>query len=188
MGKMTKLRSNSSIGININYLYPIFSLSPAISGSGKIFDFNATLPIMGVQFSALLLFLENSWFKPVGNLLDERDKKLSKGLKGVSSIRTELEILQAESAIILKEARAEAKNLITKTKKNVREKLGTILNFEIIHNRNEMKASMKELEFERGSAMILINKKTSKITNVIILKVLPEGLSYKDSILFLVFN
>lgn len=49
---------------------------PAHAYAGKIFDFNATLPLMAGQFLLLMVFLDKSWFTPVGALLEERDLEL----------------------------------------------------------------------------------------------------------------
>jgi len=56
---------------------------PAHAEAGKIFDFNLTLPIMATQFLLLMVFLEKTWFTPVGNVLDERDRQLREKLGSV---------------------------------------------------------------------------------------------------------
>ena len=44
--------------------------------AGKIFDFNLTLPLMAGQFLLLMVFLDKTWFGPVGKLLEDRDAEL----------------------------------------------------------------------------------------------------------------
>ena len=56
---------------------------PAHADAGKIFDFNLTLPIMATQFLLLMVFLEKTWFTPVGKVLDSRDKLLRDQLGSV---------------------------------------------------------------------------------------------------------
>jgi F-type H+-transporting ATPase subunit b len=56
---------------------------PAHAEAGKIFDFNATLPIMVGQFLLLMVFLDKFWFGPVGKVLDERDALIRKSLSSV---------------------------------------------------------------------------------------------------------
>lgn len=46
--------------------------SPA-AAAGKLFDFDLTLPIMAGEFLLLMIFLDKTWFGPVGKVLDERD-------------------------------------------------------------------------------------------------------------------
>lgn len=56
---------------------------PAHAEAGKIFDFNLTLPIMVTEFLLLMVFLEKTWFTPVGDVLDKRDKALREKLGSV---------------------------------------------------------------------------------------------------------
>lgn len=41
-------------------------------GSGGLFDFNATLPVMAVQIVLLMIVLTFVFYKPVGNLINSR--------------------------------------------------------------------------------------------------------------------
>merc|ERR1711904_523328 len=81
---------------------------PAHSEAGKIFDFNATLPIMAVQFLILMVFLEKVWFGPVGKVILERNHKIKKRKIFLAIGTEELKALQKEAETLLKEARVEA--------------------------------------------------------------------------------
>merc|ERR1719224_37511 len=85
---------------------------PTYAGTGKVFDFNATLPAIVVQFLLLMVFLDKTWFGPVGKVLDERDAKIRSRLKSAKTGSEELDALQNEADTLLKEARAEAKSKI----------------------------------------------------------------------------
>ena len=50
---------------------------PALADSGKLFDFNLTLPAMVGEFLLLMVFLEKTWFTPVGKV-----GQLTDGLSG----------------------------------------------------------------------------------------------------------
>merc|ERR1719207_292656 len=86
----------------------VFLALPSFAGGGKIFDFNATLPAMVVQFLLLMVFLDKTWFGPVGKVLDERDIKIQSRLSSVKSGDDELEALSKEAEQLLKVARTEA--------------------------------------------------------------------------------
>ena len=85
----------------------LIAASPALAG-GNIFDFNATLPIMAGQFLLLMVFLDKTWFGPVGKVLDERDEKLRSMLGAAKDNSAELLALAAQAEEELKAARAEA--------------------------------------------------------------------------------
>merc|ERR1712227_401513 len=88
----------------------LVGILPAHAEAGKIFDFNATLPVMAGQFLLLMVFLDKTWFGPVGKILDERDAKIQTRLSSVKTGDEELELLAKEAETLLKAARSEAQN------------------------------------------------------------------------------
>ena len=97
---------------------------PAHAEAGKIFDFNLTLPIMTAQFLLLMVFLEKTWFTPVGKALDDRDASLRAKLASVKDNSGELKALQDEAEKTLRDARQEAAALIKKVKSETQEEQG----------------------------------------------------------------
>ena len=97
---------------------------PAHAEAGKIFDFNLTLPIMTAQFLLLMVFLEKTWFTPVGKALDDRDASLRAKLASVKDNSGELKALQEEAEKTLRDARQEAAALIKKVKSETQEEQG----------------------------------------------------------------
>ena len=90
---------------------------PAHAEAGKIFDFNATLPIMTIQFLLLMVFLEKTWFTPVGKVLDDRDASLREKLASVKDNSAEIKALQEQAEKVLRDARRDAQELINRVKK-----------------------------------------------------------------------
>lgn len=78
--------------------------SPAFA-AGKLFDFGLTLPIMAGQFLLLMVFLDKTWFTPVGKVLDERDELIRSKLASVQGDSSKLAQMQEEAEAILREAR-----------------------------------------------------------------------------------
>merc|ERR1719313_2634498 len=70
---------------------------------------------MALQFLLLMVFLDKTWFGPVGKILDERDIKIQTRLGSVKSGDEELETLAKEAETLLKAARTEAQNKIAET-------------------------------------------------------------------------
>ena len=97
---------------------------PAHAEAGKIFDFNLTLPIMTVQFLLLMVFLDKTWFTPVGKALDDRDASLRSKLGSVKDNSGDLKKLQDEAEKVLREARQEAQALIKEAKSKTQEEQG----------------------------------------------------------------
>merc|ERR1712087_92196 len=81
---------------------------PAIAESGKIFDFNLTLPIQMFNLIALTLFLDKTWFGPVGKVLDKRDEMIRSRLMGAKGNADEVDRLTKEAEELVKNAREKA--------------------------------------------------------------------------------
>merc|ERR1719199_568424 len=96
-------------------IFPVSAEAPnammalgASADTGKIFDFNLTMPIMAGQFLLLMVFLDKTWFSPVGTLLEDRDTQLREKLATVKGNSGEVSNLQEQAEKILSDARAAA--------------------------------------------------------------------------------
>merc|ERR1712078_525407 len=84
---------------------------------GKLFDFDFTLPIMAAQFLVLMVFLDKTWFSPVGKVLDDRDENLRNILSGVQDNSGDVQKMEDEATKVVSDARTAAANLIAAEKK-----------------------------------------------------------------------
>merc|ERR1712187_664821 len=95
---------------------------PASADAGKIFDFNATLPAMAAQFLLLMVFLDKTWFGPVGKVMDEREEKIRASWNTMKSSNNDLESRQKEAEKMLQDARDKAKSTLAEAKAEMTEK------------------------------------------------------------------
>lgn len=79
---------------------------------------------MTVQFLLLMVFLDKTWFTPVGKALDDRDATLRAKLGSVKDNSGDLKKLQDEAEKVLREARQEAQALIKEAKSKTQEEQG----------------------------------------------------------------
>jgi F-type H+-transporting ATPase subunit b len=79
---------------------------------GGLFDFNATLPLMALQFLVLMLLLNITFFKPVTKILDDRDEYIRNSLTTASASLKEADLLTRQYEQELAEARRDAQELI----------------------------------------------------------------------------
>lgn len=91
--------------------------SPAGAATGKLFDFDLTLPIMAGQFLLLMVFLDKTWFTPLGKVLDDRDKLIRDKLAAVKGNSEEIARMQEEAEQVLREARQAANAAVSEAKK-----------------------------------------------------------------------
>ena len=50
-----------------------------VAEKGKLFDFDATLPLMAIQFVVLVAVLNKLFYTPLGKVLDDRDEFIRGG-------------------------------------------------------------------------------------------------------------
>nr|YP_009399098.1 ATP synthase CF0 subunit II [Taenioma perpusillum]ARW68495.1 ATP synthase CF0 subunit II [Taenioma perpusillum] len=85
--------------------------------TGGLFDFNATLPLMALQFIVLTVILNVIFYNPVSNVLDEREEYIRNSLTTASTSLLKAEELTQKYENELANSRKKAQNII-KTAQN----------------------------------------------------------------------
>lgn len=149
--------------------------TPAFAEAGKIFDFNLTLPVMAGQFLLLMVFLEKTWFTPVGKVLDERDALLRSKLGSVKDNAGDVDALAKEAQDILKAARQEVTAMINQKKNAKQDELDKVYNAAKAKVNAEVEASIAALEKESATVLKNLDDQVEKISGEVLKRVLPEG-------------
>lgn len=79
---------------------------------GGLFDFNATLPLMILQFIALTIVLNILFYRPLGNVLYEREEYIRNSLTTASASLLKADELTKKYESELAESRRKAQNII----------------------------------------------------------------------------
>jgi F-type H+-transporting ATPase subunit b len=77
-----------------------------------MFDFDATLPVMALQFLLLTVLLNAIFYKPLGKVLDERNDYIRSGQLGSQERLEEVKKLTQEYELELSSARKEAQKVL----------------------------------------------------------------------------
>ena len=80
---------------------------------GGLFDINATLPLMAIQVVALTYILNSLFFKPVGNVVEIREKFVSNNITEAKNKLSEVKKLEADLLTQLQSARSEAQRIVS---------------------------------------------------------------------------
>jgi len=88
---------------------------------GGLFDFNATLPLMALQFLVLMVLLNIIFYKPVAKILDDRDEYIRNSLTTASASLNKADQLTLQYEQELADARKEAQELIRSSQKEAQE-------------------------------------------------------------------
>lgn len=90
----------------------LFSQIPETESRGGLFDFNATLPLMALQFLALTVTLNFIFYKPVINVLDAREEYIRNSLTSASASLVKANELTKKYEFNLAESRKKAQEII----------------------------------------------------------------------------
>lgn len=148
---------------------------PAAAASGKIFDFNMTLPTMATEFLLLMVFLEKFWFTPVGEVLDKRDNEIRSKLTSVKDNTGDVDRLIADAEAILKEARSEVSAMVNSKKSAKTAELDKAYNEAKAKITSEVDAAIAVLDKESATMLAALDAQVDKISGEVLKRVLPEG-------------
>jgi F-type H+-transporting ATPase subunit b len=103
-------------------------LSSEISGPGGLFDFDATLPLVAIQFILLMVILNIVFYNPLLDAITERNDFILNNLAKASEVLTKANELTAQYEQELTSIRKEAQLEITNSQKIHKEILDIELN------------------------------------------------------------
>ena len=140
------------------FFMPVAQMLAMAEGSGGLFDFNATLPIMALQFILLTVVLTFVFYKPVSKILEEREAYISGNLTQASDKLIKADELYKQYDEQLKTARVNAQSIIADSEKEAKD----IVALEISQARKDaadlIAQTNKELEAQKVSC-------TTKVRN-----------------------
>ena len=92
-----------------------------MEAEGGLFDFNATLPLMALQFLALTVTLNFLFYKPVTAVLDEREEYIRNSLTTASAALLQANELTKKYEQELAESRRQAQNIIKQSQQEAQQ-------------------------------------------------------------------
>jgi len=132
---------------------PLARMLAMSEGAGGLFDFNATLPLMALQFILLTVALTFIFYKPVAKILEDRETFISTNLAQASEKLVTADELYKQYDEQLKEARTSAQSVIAQSEKEAKD----IVALEITQARKDatslIEQTNKELEAQKSVAL-----------------------------------
>jgi F-type H+-transporting ATPase subunit b len=155
-----------------NLLIPLAQILAMSEGAGGLFDFNATLPLMAIQFVLLTTILTFTFYKPVGKVLEERETLISGNLATASERLLKADTLYEQYDEQLKEARKNAQVIILASEKEAKE----IVALEIDQARKDAASLIdktnRELEAQKTLALEKLETQVDELSDLIKSKLL----------------
>jgi F-type H+-transporting ATPase subunit b len=127
--------------------------SSEVSGPGGLFDFNATLPLVAIQFLLLTVVLNILLYTPLLTVIEERKEYILTNLGKASEILAEANQLTTQYEQELDSVRKEAQLEITNSQKIHKEILETELNISQKYIDNLLDTIQKDLLSKKDIAL-----------------------------------
>jgi F-type H+-transporting ATPase subunit b len=128
-------------------------LSSEINGPGGLFDFDATLPLVAIQFIVLMVVLNIVFFNPLLITIRERNEFILNNLARASEILTKANLLTAQYEQELTRIRKEAQLEITNSQKIHQEILEIELNISQKYIDNLLRNIITDLNSKKNLAL-----------------------------------
>jgi len=156
------------------FLMPATQMLAMTEGAGGLFDFNATLPLMAIQFILLTVVLTFMFYKPVAKVIDERESYINGNLTQASEKLIKADELYKEYDKQLKEARVNAQSVIAQSEKEAKD----VVALEITEARADaaklIERTNKELEAQKSIALEKLEAQVDELSQLIKEKLLGK--------------
>ncbi|MGB7251722.1 MAG: F0F1 ATP synthase subunit B' [Phormidesmis sp.] len=144
----------------------------AAEKSGGLFDLDATLPLMAIQFLILIAVLNVIFYKPLGEAIDNRATYVRDTKAGAEERLAKAKNLAADYEKSLADTRREARSVIESAQadaKQIADEQESVAQQEAASQRE---AVQKELDEQKNAAMSQLEKQVDALSEQILGKLL----------------
>lgn len=154
----------------------IFSLNEQVDfiEQGGLFDFNATLPLMMIQFLVLMLLLNILFYKPVTYILDERADYIRNSLTTASAYLVKANELTEKYEKALTESRKKAQNTIRGSQKEAQDIVAKNIKEAQQEAENLVKAASEQLNIQKEQVLKTLEDQVDTLSDKIKSKLLSR--------------
>jgi len=146
---------------------PLARMLALAEGEGGLFDFNATLPLMALQFILLTVALTFIFYKPVAKVLEDRETFISTNLAQASEKLVTADELYKQYEDQLKTARVNAQSIIATSEKQAKD----VVAQEISQARSDaaklIEQTNRDLEAQKVVALQQLEDQVDELSNLI---------------------
>ena len=133
--------------------FSILISSSEVSGPGGLFDINATLPLVAIQFLLLMVVLNVILYNPLLTVIEERKEYILTNLSEASNILAEANKLTTQYEQELEDVRKQAQLEIAKSQKIHKEILEVEVNISQKYIDNLLDTIIKDLFTKKDIAL-----------------------------------
>ena len=150
-----------------NLLISLAQLLAISEGAGGLFDFNATLPLMALQFVLLTTILTFVFYKPVAKVLEERETLISGNLATASERLLKADELYQQYDEQLTDARKNAQTIISEAEKEAKQVVAEEINQARKDAASLIDKTNRELETQKATALEKLDSQIDELSDLI---------------------
>jgi F-type H+-transporting ATPase subunit b len=143
-------------------------------GAGGLFDFNATLPLMAIQFVLLTVVLTFIFYKPVSKVIDDREVYISGNLTQASDKLLKADELYKQYEEQLKSAKANAQTIVAQSEKEAKDTVALEISQARTDATKLIERTNKELEAQKSIALEKLETQVDELSQLIKEKLLGK--------------
>nr|QCI04264.1 ATP synthase CF0 subunit II [Anotrichium furcellatum] len=153
-------------------MYILLLSQASDSVKGGLFDFNATLPLMALQFLILTVLLNIIFYKPVSIILDERDAYIRNSLTNASACLVKANELTQKYENELAESRKQAQSIIKQAQKEAQDIVSNNIQAAQKNAEKLLEDAYKDLNDQKDLALRTLENQVDVLSDQIRVKLL----------------
>jgi len=146
---------------------PTTQMLAMTEGAGGLFDFNATLPLMAIQFILLTVVLTFVFYKPVSKVLEDREAYINGNLTQASEQLITADELYKQYDDQLKTARVNAQSVVAQSEKEAKDAVASEIGQARTDAVNLIAQTNKELEAQKSIALEKLETQVDELSQLI---------------------
>lgn len=146
------------------------------TAEGGLFDFDATLPVMAIQFLVLAALLNKLFYKPIGQAIDDRSDYIRTNLVDAKERQQKAEDLATQYEQELRDVRREAQDVIAKAQAEAQKVVADEVKSAQAEALAEREKAALEIEAQRESAFKSLEQQVDSLSQAIASKLVGAKL------------
>ena len=147
----------------------------AETAEGGLFDIDATLPLMAVQFLILVIVLNILFYKPLGKAIDERTEYIRQNLANARERKEKAENLAKQYDQELRQVRRKAQEIIASAQAEAQKTVDAKVQEAQLEVQTQRQQAAQEIEAQKSQAMQTLEQQADELSRQIVEKLLgPE--------------
>ncbi|MEO1294591.1 MAG: F0F1 ATP synthase subunit B' [Cyanobacteria bacterium J06636_16] len=153
----------------------LLAVEEAAEEGGGLFDLNATLPLMAIQFLILAAVLNAIFYKPLGKAIDERDEYVRNNLVGAKERLAEAEKVAKQYEQELADSRKQGQTIVADAQAEAQAVAAQQLTAAQQDAQALREQAQKELDAQKESAFQTLEQQVEQLSHQMLDKLLSAA-------------